>query len=110
MSITPIGAALLRAHRHDIEGKAAVIQAMLRGEQLTQPAVVNAASVRVLVALSETLNTQLKALQGQVKAHIGRHPDAELIRFQPKLGVILAGRVRRRLRSLRLGEDERTTP
>ena len=40
-----------------------------------------------------TLNDQVKALQGQVEADFGRHPDAEIYRSQPGLGPILGARV-----------------
>jgi transposase len=96
LSLSQISAALKRARRRDAPAKAAAIQAVLRAEQLDQPAVVAAAyavSVRALVALLGTLNEQVKALQGQVEAHFGRHPDAEIILSQPGLGVILGARV-----------------
>ena len=96
LSLTQISAALKRARRRDIPTKAAAIQAALRAEQLGQPAVVTAAyaaTVRALVALLGTLNEQVKALQGQVEDHFGRHPAAEIIMSQPGLGVILGARV-----------------
>jgi transposase len=96
LSLSQISAALKRARRRDIPAKAAAIQAALRAEQLGQPAVVAAAyaaTVRALVALLGTLNEQVKDLQGQVEAHFGRHPDAEIILSQPGLGVILGARV-----------------
>jgi transposase len=96
LSLAQISAALKRARRRDIAAKAATIQAVLRAEHLGQPEVVTAAyavSVRALVALLGTLNEQVKALQGQVEAHFGRHPDAEIILSQPGLGVILGARV-----------------
>src|SRR5436309_2437152 len=96
LSISQISAALKRAHRRDIPTKAAAIQATLRAEQLGQPAVVTAAyaaTVRALVALLGTLNEQVEAMQGQVEAHFGRHPDAEIILSQPGLGPILGARV-----------------
>jgi transposase len=96
LSIGQISAALKRARRRDVAAKAAEIQAALRSEQLAQPAVVTAAyavSVRALVAVLGTLNEQVKALQGQVEAHFGQHPDAEAILSQPGLGVILGARV-----------------
>ncbi len=52
-----------------------------------------AATVRALVALLVTLNQQVKALQGQVEAHFGRHPDAEIVLSQPGPGLILGARV-----------------
>jgi transposase len=96
LSITQISAALKRARRRDIAGKAATIQAALRSEQLGQPAVVTAAyaaTVRALVAVLGTLNEQVKALQGQVEAHFGQHPDAEIVLSQPGLGTVLGARV-----------------
>src|SRR5436309_6416280 len=96
LSISQISAALKRARRRDIPAKAAAIQAALRAEHLGQPAVVvaaYAATVRALAALLGTLNEQVKALQGQVEAHFGRHPDAEIILSQPGLGVVLGARV-----------------
>ncbi|MFY1650534.1 IS110 family transposase [Solwaraspora sp. WMMB762] len=96
LSLTQISAALKRARRRDIPAKAATIQAALRAEHLGQPAVVTAAyaaSVRALVALLVTLNEQVKALQGQVEDHFGRHPDAEIILSQPGLGAVLGARV-----------------
>ncbi len=52
-----------------------------------------AVSVRALVAMLVTLNEQVEFLRGQVEAHFGRHPDAEIIRSQPGLGAILSARV-----------------
>jgi len=96
LSISQISAALKQARRRDVAAKAATIQAVLRGEQLGQPAVVTAAyaaTVRALVAVLGTLNEQVKAMQGQVEAHFGQHPDAEIILSQPGLGAILGARV-----------------
>ena len=69
---------------------------MLRGEHLAQPEVVTAAyaaTTRAAVAVLKTLNEQVKLLQGQVDAHFGRHPDAEIILSQPGLGPVLGARV-----------------
>jgi transposase len=96
LSTTKISAALKRARRRDIAGKAATIQAALRAQQLGQPAGVTAAyavSVRALVAILATLNEQINTLQGQVEAHFGRHPDAEIVLSQPGLGAVLGARV-----------------
>ena len=96
LSIAQISAALKRARRRDIAAKAAAIQSVLRAEHLGQPAVVTAAyaaSVHALVAVLATLNEQVTALQGQVAAHFGQHPDAEIILSQPGLGPILGARV-----------------
>src|SRR6266852_6054390 len=91
-----VSAALKRARRRDIPGKATAILAALRGEQLGQPAAVTAAyavTVRSLIAVITVLNEQVKALQGQVEADFGRHPDAEIYLSQPGLGPILGARV-----------------
>jgi transposase len=96
LTTAQLTAALKRARRRSIGDKAARIQAALRAEHLGQPAVVTAAyaaSTRALVAVLAVLNEQVKGLQGQVEAHFGRHPAAEIILSQPGLGPILGARV-----------------
>jgi transposase len=96
LTIAQISAALTSARRRNIPEKAARIQAVLRGEQLGQPAVLTtayAATTRAMVAMLVTLNEQIKVLQGQVDAHFGQHPDAEIILSQPGLGPVLGARV-----------------
>ena len=87
-----ISAALKRARRRDIPGKAAVILAVLGSAQLGQPTAVTnayAVTVRSLVAVIIVLNEQVKTLQGQVEADFGRHPDAEIYLSQPGMGPVL---------------------
>jgi transposase len=96
LTITQISAALTRARRRNVAEKAARIQAALRGEQLGQPEVLTtayAATTRAAIAVLKTLDEQVKVLQGQVDAHFGRHPDAEIISSQPGLGPVLGARV-----------------
>jgi hypothetical protein len=91
-----ISAALKRARRRDIPGKATAILAALRSAQLGQPPAVTAAyaaTARSLIAVIAVLNEQVKALESQVEADFGRHPDAEIYRSQPGLGPILGARV-----------------
>jgi transposase len=91
-----VSAALKRARRRDIPGKATAIMAALRSPQLGQPPAITAAyaaTVRSLIAVITTLNEQVKALQGQVEADFGRHPDAEIYLSQPGLGSVLGARV-----------------
>jgi transposase len=91
-----VSAALKRARRRDIPGKATAILAALRSPQLGQPPAITAAyavTVRSLTAMITTLNEQVKVLQGQVEADFGRHPDAEIYLSQPGLGPILGARV-----------------
>ena len=52
-----------------------------------------AATVRSLVAVLTTLNTEIASLEKEVKAHFGQHSDAEILLSQPGLGVVLAARV-----------------
>lgn len=88
-------AATLKGCR-DIDGKTAAIQQVLRAEHLGQGEIVTgayAATVRSLVAVITTLNTEITALESQVEAHFGQHPDAEVILSQPGLGIVLGARV-----------------
>jgi Transposase IS116/IS110/IS902 family len=96
LTIAQISAALTRARRRNVAEKAARIQAVLRAEYLSQPAVITAAyaaTTRAAVAVLKTLNEQVTALQGQVDAHFGQHPNAKIILSQPGLGPILGARV-----------------
>jgi transposase len=97
LTIAQITAALKTAGRRgDLAARAAAIQAALRTEHLTQPDLVArayAATVRSTVAILQTLNTQIPALQSEVEAYFGLHPDAEIYRSQPGLGPILGARV-----------------
>jgi transposase len=96
LSTAQITAALKRARRRDLSAKVATIQAALRSRQLGQlPAVAGAyaATVRAEAAILTTLNTEIATLQGQVEAHFGQHPDAEIYLSQPGLGVVLGARV-----------------
>ena len=91
-----ISAALKRARRRDIPGKATAILAALRSAQLGQPPAVTAAyavTARSLIAVIAVLNEQVKALESQVEADFGRHPDAEIYLSQPGLGPVLGARV-----------------
>lgn len=88
--------AALKGRRRDIDAKAAAIKQALRTEQLAQADVVAAAyaaTVRATVAILQTLNAEIKTLEGQVEAHFGQHPDAEIYLSQPGIGPILGARV-----------------
>jgi transposase len=91
-----ITAALRRARRRHVDDRAEQIRTALRAEQLTQPPAVTAAYgaiVRSQVAVLTTLNAEIGAMQSEVAAHFGRHPDAEIYLSQPGLGAILGARV-----------------
>lgn len=82
--------------RRDIETKAAALQQVLRAEHLGQPSPVSAAyaaTVRSLVAILTTLNTEIANLEKDVSTHFGEHPDAGILLSQPGLGVVLGARV-----------------
>ena len=96
LTSSQIRAALKRARRRDIDTKTARIQDALRGEHLGRHEVITsayAATTRSIVAVLVTLNEQIKILQGQVEAHFGGHPDAEVIMSQPGIGPLLGARV-----------------
>lgn len=96
LTITQISAALKQARRRGIPAKATAIQAALRTEQLGQSEMVSAAyaaGVRATAAVLAVLNEQITTLEGEVEAHFGEHPDAEIILSQPGLGTILGARV-----------------
>jgi transposase len=96
LTITQISGPLKRARRRNVPEKAAAIQAALRADHLGQPEIVAAAyaaSVRSFVAVLVVLNEQVRIMQGQVEAHFGQHPAAEIILSQPGLGPILGARV-----------------
>jgi hypothetical protein len=91
-----VSAVLKRAGRYKITERTDAILAALRSPQLGQPPALTAAyaaAVRSLAAVIATLNEQVASLQGQVEAHFGRHPDAEIYRSQPGLGAITGARV-----------------
>jgi transposase len=87
---------LHRSNRRQVELKATRIKAALRAEHLGQPAAITAAFaalVRAQVAILTTLNTEIKTMEGELEAHFGKHPDAEIYLSQPGLGVVLGSRV-----------------
>jgi hypothetical protein len=91
-----VSAVLKRAGRRKITERADAILAALRSPQLGQPPALTAAyaaTVRSLTAVIATLNEQVASLQGQVEAHFGQHPDAEIYLSQPGLGAITGARV-----------------
>jgi transposase len=88
---------LRRAGRQrNLASTAATIRAALSSEQLTaRPGVIPAytASASALLAVLTTMVAQTEVLAGQVEQGFGQHPDAEIYRSQPGLGVILGARV-----------------
>ena len=69
---------------------------MLRTEQLAAPAAVTAAfgaSTRAAVGIIAELNRQISDLEAELATHFETHPDADIYRSLPGLGVILGARV-----------------
>jgi transposase len=88
---------LRRAGRQrNLASTTAKFRAALSSEQLTaRPGVIPAytASATALLAVLSTMAAQTEVLARQVEQGFGQHPDAEIYRSQPGLGVILGARV-----------------
>lgn len=97
LSLAKIRSALKAAGRQrNIDTRAQDIQTALRSEQLTAPAAVTAAfaaSSRATVGIIAELNRQIDDLETELHAHFETHPDADIYRSLPGLGVILGARV-----------------
>jgi transposase len=96
LTTSQISAALKRARRRDVPGKAAEVKDALRTAHLSQPEIVTAAyaaEVRSTVAILQILGEQINTMEGEVEAHFGQHPDAEIYLSQPGMGVITGARV-----------------
>ena len=97
LSRAKLAAVLRRAGRQrGLEGRAAELQAALRTPQLQAPGVVAeayGAAVKALVEVIGTLNRQLEQVGEQLERHFEIHPDAEIVRSLPGLGVVLGARV-----------------
>jgi transposase len=94
--------------QRNVTPTAAKIRAALSSDQLTaRPGVVPAyaASASALIAVLTAMVQQIEVLAGQVEQGFGQHPDAEIYRSQPGLGVILGGRV-----LAEFGDDPGLTP
>lgn len=90
--------AVLRAagRQRNLPGRAEEITAALRSEQLAAPPLVTDAfghSVRALVAVISELVRQIDRLEAQLASSFEQHPDAEILRSLPGLGLVLAARV-----------------
>ncbi len=96
LSTAAIATALRRAHRRDLDAKAARIQATLRAPQLRQPTAVQAAYAVILttqVRLITALNAEVDQVADLVAAGFDEHPEAKVYLSQPGLGPILSARV-----------------
>jgi transposase len=82
--------------QRNLDDKAAAIQQQLRQEQLeAPPAVARAFSAIVssAVKLIRAFNDEISDLETELTASFEAHPDGEIIRSLPGLGVVLGARV-----------------
>jgi transposase len=97
LSRAKLAAALARAGRQrGAPARAVQLQAALRAPQLQAPTIVAdayGAAALALVGVITTLNLQLIQLTEQLEHHFEIHPDAEIVRSLPGLGVVLGARV-----------------
>jgi transposase len=97
LSLPVIHSALKRGGRQrNIDARAREIQAALRSEQLAAPAAVSAAfaaTTRAAVGIIAELNRQIADLEAELATHFETHPDADIYRSLPGLGVVLGARV-----------------
>jgi transposase len=97
LSRSKIASALRRAGRQlNIESKATEIQAALRVPQLEQSSTVAAAYGRIvqsLVTVIEAHTRQITELEEVLTEDFSQHPDAEIYRSLPGLGVVTGARV-----------------
>lgn len=96
LSIGQLSAALKRAGRQrNIDRRAREIQTALRSEQLAAPAPIVdafAATTTSAVGIIAELNRQITKLERTLADHFEQHPDADIYRSLPGLGVILGAR------------------
>ena len=97
LSLTAIQSALKRGGRQrNIAARAREIKAALRTEQLAAPAPLAAAfaaTTRAAVGIIGELNRQIGELETSLATHFEEHPDADIYRSLPGLGVVLGARV-----------------
>src|SRR6202022_1309318 len=97
LSRTQLVAVLKRGGRKRYaEHRAEEIQAALRAEHLDPPAVLAGAfgaAVRSGVAIINELNSQVAALEAELRTRFEQHPDAEIICSLPGLGTVVGARV-----------------
>jgi transposase len=97
LDLPAIQSALKRGGRkRNIATRAREIRAALRSEQLGAPPAVAAAfgaTTRAAVGIIAELNRQISELEAELAAHFETHPDADIYRSLPGLGVVLGARV-----------------
>ncbi len=97
LSISRIAAALKRGgRRRRVSERAEQIKQALASSQLEAPAVLARAYgevVRSTVRIVAEMTAQIETLEAELEASFEGHPDAEILRSLPGLGVVLGARV-----------------
>ncbi len=97
LSLARIAAALKKGgRRRRLTGRAEEIRTALRTSQLEAPAVLSRAYgevVRSTVRIVAEMTAQIEVLASELEARFEEHPDAEILRSLPGLGVVLGARV-----------------
>jgi len=97
LSAARIGAALKKAgRRRRVAERAEEIRTALRGSHLEAPEVLSRAYgevVRSTVSIVAEMTNQIEVLQRELQARFEEHPDAEILRSLPGLGLVLGARV-----------------
>jgi transposase len=97
LSLSKIRSSIKAAGRQrNLDARALQIQEILRNDQLTAPATVSAAfgaTTRAAVGIVLELNRQISDLEAELSTHFEKHPDTDIYRSLPGLGVVLGARV-----------------
>jgi hypothetical protein len=97
LSRSKIGSALRRGGRKlNVDTRAAKIQEALRTDHLTQPPMVTDAYGAIVLSLTTVVaahNRQITDLEEVLQDHFSQHPDADILRSLPGLGVVTGARV-----------------
>jgi hypothetical protein len=89
-------ALVVAGRRRNLQARVVALHDALSVPQLAAPAPMESAYCEVVGALAATLgclNDQVAALEQQLAARFGAHPDAAILRSQPGLVVVLGARV-----------------
>lgn len=97
LTVSQIRAVLKRSGRQrNLDRRATEIHRALHTDQLSAPSPVAAAfgaTTKAAVGIIGELNRQITQLETELATHFEQHPDAEIIRSVPGLGMILGARV-----------------
>lgn len=97
LSRSAIRTVLARGGRQrNLDSRAEQIRSVLRRPELTASspvAAAYAATTTAAVGIIAELNRQIADLEAQLAAHFEQHPDADIYRSLPGLGVVLGARV-----------------